>query len=85
MSEGTKYIKENFITELSYEEAIRQVYEGLNELGIYYSTNIYDRDDIYDEPMYPCNAELYDEFVDEYGFYFEGFYSFVCRYMENRM
>lgn len=86
MTKGQMFIIENVdipngIMELSYEKAIEQAYKELNEKGVICSMNVYDCEDIITEPIYPLNAELYDEFCDEQGFMLEEFYCFVCRYM----
>ena len=81
MTLGQQYIINAGIQELSYKEAIQQAYKELNEMGIEYGTQIYDNDDVIDNPIYPANAELYDEFVDDFGFDVVEFLLFVCRYM----
>lgn len=85
MTEGQKYIKDNFIEELEYEEAINQAIKELQSMGIIDSETFDNMDpaEYHDNPVYPANAQLYDDFVDDQGFYLEDFIGFCIRRMEN--
>ena len=79
---GTEYIIENFIKELSYTEARKACMEEL----IYRfenNNNTLMMGWLIDEPIYPPNADLYDDFCDEYGFCIEDFISWLKRVINN--
>ncbi len=61
---GREYIEGNYIKELGYleaEESVKnQVIERLKANGDRYTYGWF-----IDEPIYPANADLYDEFCDE--------------------
>jgi hypothetical protein len=82
MTLGEKHIKENYIKEVSYEKAIEISIIEAKRLGIKSREDIYDNDSIFDSPIYPCNAELYDEFCDEYGFDTTEYFLFIAKRME---
>lgn len=65
---GKEFIKEMLIEEIDYNKAIELSMEDLRLRGITSRNQIYDNETVLDEPIYPANAELYDEFVDTYGF-----------------
>lgn len=79
---GREYIDGNFINELGYLEAeqdvIRQVIDRFQ-----INNNRYTMGWFIDEPIYPANAELYDEFVDEIDFYEEDLIGWAVRYINN--
>lgn len=83
MTEGQKYIKNNFIEELSYEQALENAIKEFQFMGIIDSNTLYASNGKYlDNPVYPANAELYDEFIDELGFDEEEFASYCVKRME---
>lgn len=66
MTAGERFIKNNFIEELSYDEAIKASIEELKRKGVTSPDDFYEEEMqsvLYDNPIYPLNAELYDEFV----------------------
>ena len=81
MTLGQEYIKE-LGCELEYEEAIKGSMEELKSLGIYYRSQVYDNDSIFNTPIYPANAELYDEFVDDMGFDTTEYFLFIAKRIE---
>lgn len=65
------------MNEMSYNEAFRQAQkELLNRLN---DDNKVVFGEVLDNPIYPQNKELYDEFVDEYGFDVTEFISYIIR------
>lgn len=82
MTLGEKYIKDSYIKELDYNAAIEVSKEELRSMGISCRTDIYDNDAIFDSPIYPANAELYDEFVDECGFDMTEYFLFIAKRIE---
>lgn len=65
MTSGEKYIKQNYIKEVTYYQAIEECKNDLKMLGITDRTQVYDNDMIFDNPIYPQNAELFDEFCEQ--------------------
>lgn len=59
---GQKYIKESGRLEVSYDEATNDAIRELKNRGIHSYTEVYDHEEILDNPIYPMNADLYDEF-----------------------
>jgi hypothetical protein len=82
MTLGEKYIKDSYVKELTYNQAIEQSKKELLSMGISNRSHIYDNDSIYDSPIYPCNAELYDEFCDDCGFDTTEFFLFIAKRLE---
>ena len=82
MTEGQRYIKESFVKELDYEDAITQSKNELLEMNITDRSQIYDNESIFDSPIYPANAVLYDEFCDECGFDTLEYFLFIARRIE---
>lgn len=82
MTQGEKYIKDSYIKELDYNKAIEQSKEELLAMGISSRTQVYDNDSIYDNPIYPANAELYDEFCDNCGFDITEYFLFIAKRIE---
>lgn len=79
---GREYIEDNYIKEIGYLEAERQVIEQvIKRLEI--NNNRYTMGWFIDEPIYPANAEFYDEFVDEIDFYEEDLIGWAIRYINN--
>ena len=61
---GREYIDGSYITELGYLEAEKEVIrQVLHRFEL--NNNRYTMGWFIDEPIYPLNAELYDEFCDE--------------------
>lgn len=83
---GREYIDGNYIKELDYREAEEQskkeliMFLSINNNQLTYGALI-------DSPIYPLNAELYDEFTDivngEADFYEEGFIDWLVRLINN--
>lgn len=71
---GAEYIKSNYIKEIPYGDAVKMCVSELLEM--LNGRDLYEADDIYDSPIYPRNAELYDEMCDEYGFVQKNFLVF---------
>lgn len=83
MTAGQNYIKDNHITELSYEDAIEQSIKEFETMDIINFDTLYESNGCYlDNPVYPCNANLYDEFVNEYGFCEDEFATFCVSHMK---
>ena len=82
MTYGEKYIKENYLKELSYEEAINESIKEANAIGINCRDDIYENEEMLDNPIFPCNIELYDEFCDDYGFDTFEYFSFIAKRMD---
>lgn len=61
---GREYIDGNYINELSYTEAQEAVREAVIE-RLQMNNNRYTYGWFIDEPIYPANADFYDEFCDE--------------------
>lgn len=78
MTLGEQFIKDCCCKELSYEDAIEVSKKQLLELE-----NMYNDDKIANNPIYPSNAELYDEFVEPYGFDVIEYCAFIRRQIEN--
>lgn len=77
LTAGQSYIKDNSIEELGYEEAIK---DSLKELdGYFEGTDEISVGILLDLPIYPRNAELYDDFTDDYGFYEDEFISYLIK------
>lgn len=86
MTEGQKYIVDSLIEELEYDEAIKAAMIELRNMGITTVEQVNDLEEtgcLYDEPVYPANAQLYDEFVDHAGFYLPDFMAFIARRIES--
>jgi hypothetical protein len=83
MSKGCEFLKENSITEISYEDAITKTKKELFKLGITSTEQLYDNDSVFDNGFYPENAELYDEFCDEYGFDVTEYLFYVAKRIKN--
>lgn len=81
MTEGQKYIKDVGY-ELEYEQAIKSSMNELKLMGIECRSQIYDNDEIFDNPIYPLNAELYDEFVNDMGFDTTEYFLFIAKRIE---
>lgn len=81
MTEGQKHIKDNYIEELSYEGALGQAIKAFRDMGIIDSTTLDKTGGNY-ETVYPANAELYDEFVDNTGFDRDEFAHYCVKKME---
>ena len=82
MTEGQKYIKGGCVKELTYNQAIEQSKKELLERGINDRSQVYDNDSLFDEPIYPANAELYDEFCDDCGFDTTEYFLFIAKRLE---
>lgn len=78
LTDGQKYIQDSGIQEVSYDEATKGGVEFLTQIvddnGGYVTMG-----DMIDNPIYPPNAELYDDFVDDMGFYLEDYISYLVR------
>ena len=82
---GTKQIQDNGIKELSYTDALNQAIKELNKMGITDINTFYASNNSYlDNPIYPANAELYDEFVDEHGFCEQAFVNYCVNHMDKK-
>lgn len=82
MTLGERYIKDCYCMELTYEEAIEESKKELLAMGITNRSQIYDNDCILDNTIYPLNAELYDEFCDDYGFDTLEYFMFIAKRIE---
>ena len=83
VTQGQKYITENYIEEVEYHEALTRAIKDFNAMGITDRESFYNSEGrCLDNPVYPSNAELYDQFVDELGFDEEGFCSYCVGMME---
>lgn len=83
MTNGQKYIKDNYINELDYYTALNQSINEAKNIGIFSRDDVYDNESIFDSPIYPANSELYDEFCDECGFDIAEYFLFLARQIEN--
>lgn len=79
LTKGQAYIKYNCIEELGHEEAVRyslkellSIFEKANKISIPVKI-------LLDSPIYPRNAELYDAFTDEYGFWVDGYLGYIVK------
>lgn len=82
MSLGKIYIKDCYCMELTYDEAIEESKKELLSMGISNTSQIYDNDSIFDNSIYPLNAELYDEFCDDYCFDTLEYFLFIAKRIE---
>ena len=67
---GREYIEDSYIQELGYLEAQESVKNQVIE-RLKLNSGRYTYGWFIDEPIYPANADLYDEFVDETGDLYE--------------
>lgn len=83
MTNSERFIKDQNITELSYNEAIEFSMNELQSMGITSRSQVYDNDELLDTPIYPMNAQLYDEFCESYGFDTQEYMLFIAKRIEN--
>lgn len=83
---GKEYIESNYIEELSYDEALKQSMKELKAKGVKRASDVYNNEWLFDEPIYPLNAELYDDFCEnvngEWYFYEESFLLYLSHRIE---
>ena len=77
---GREYIDGNYIDELGYSEAEQGVIELVMD-RFEMNNNRYTMGWFIDEPIYPANAELFDDFCDEIDFNIEELISWAIRYI----